>query len=141
MPIYFLLSIEGVPFRRGFEPNTQNPTPKGAPFYIASSLGNNHRGVRERNISGFPESAIETCQLYQWVSLPRDASFRTDPRHGCPGEVAGLKHKKKRTMKTTRTQKLLAAALVGALALTTTHAQTAPKMKITTGILDRRSEG
>jgi hypothetical protein len=31
-----LLSIEGVPFCRGFEPNTQNPTPKGAPFYIAS---------------------------------------------------------------------------------------------------------
>src|ERR1700691_1550284 len=28
MPIYFLLSIQGVPFCRGFEPNTQNPTPK-----------------------------------------------------------------------------------------------------------------
>src|SRR5580693_358077 len=37
IPIYFLLSIEGVPFCGGFEPNTQNPTPKGAPFYIASS--------------------------------------------------------------------------------------------------------
>src|SRR6202140_3675771 len=37
IPIYFLLSIEGVPFCRGFEPNTQNPTPKWAPFYIASS--------------------------------------------------------------------------------------------------------
>src|SRR5579864_7073261 len=37
MPIYFLLSIEGVPFCRGFEPNTQNPTPKGAPFYIVSA--------------------------------------------------------------------------------------------------------
>src|SRR6202162_5546085 len=36
MPIYFLLSIEGVPFWRGFELTTQNPTPKGAPFYIAS---------------------------------------------------------------------------------------------------------
>src|SRR5882672_11013337 len=40
MPIYFLLSIEGVPFCRdcGKHPN---PTPKGAPFYIASdtSLG------------------------------------------------------------------------------------------------------
>jgi hypothetical protein len=32
-----VLSIEGVPFCRGFEPNTQNPTPKGAPFYIASA--------------------------------------------------------------------------------------------------------
>src|SRR5580698_9671013 len=36
MPIYFRLSIEGAPFCSGFEPNTQNPTPKGAPFYIAS---------------------------------------------------------------------------------------------------------
>jgi len=31
-----LLSIEGAPFCSGFEPDTQNPTPKGAPFYIAS---------------------------------------------------------------------------------------------------------
>jgi hypothetical protein len=44
-------------------------------------------------------------------------------------------------MKATHTQDFLAAALVGALALTTTHAQTAPKMKITTGMLDRRSGG
>jgi hypothetical protein len=28
--------MEGVPFCCGFEANTQNPTPKGAPFYIAS---------------------------------------------------------------------------------------------------------
>ena len=40
IPIYFLLSIEGVPFCRGFEPNTQNPTPKAAPFYIASAYRN-----------------------------------------------------------------------------------------------------
>src|SRR5208282_2263871 len=36
IPIYFTLSIEGAPFCCGFEANTQNPTPKGAPFYIAS---------------------------------------------------------------------------------------------------------
>src|SRR5580704_19250317 len=40
IPIYFLLSIEGVPFCGGFEPNTQNPTHKGAPFYIVSSSRN-----------------------------------------------------------------------------------------------------
>jgi hypothetical protein len=34
-PIYFTLSIEGV-LSGGIELNTQNPTPKGAPFYIAS---------------------------------------------------------------------------------------------------------
>jgi hypothetical protein len=44
-------------------------------------------------------------------------------------------------MKAAHTRNLLAAALVGALALTTTHAQTAPKRKITTGMLDRRSGG
>src|ERR1700733_3243290 len=36
IPIYFTLSIEGAPFCCGFDANTQNPTPKGAPFYIAS---------------------------------------------------------------------------------------------------------
>src|ERR1700693_278304 len=36
IPIYFLLSMQGAPFCCGFEPNTQNPTPKGVPFYIAS---------------------------------------------------------------------------------------------------------
>src|SRR5208337_35546 len=36
IPIYFTLSIEGAPFCSGFEPNTQNPTPRGAPFYIAA---------------------------------------------------------------------------------------------------------
>ena len=35
-PIYFTLSIEGV-LSGGVELNTQNPTPKGAPFYIASA--------------------------------------------------------------------------------------------------------
>src|SRR5713101_4828974 len=34
IPIYFLLSIEGVPFCRGCGKHP-NPTPKGAPFYIA----------------------------------------------------------------------------------------------------------
>src|ERR1700675_2738811 len=36
MPIYLVLVIKGCSFLEGFEPNTQNPTPKGAPFYIAS---------------------------------------------------------------------------------------------------------
>src|SRR6201984_3810401 len=35
MPIYLVLVIKGVLSGR-VEPNTQNPTPKGAPFYIAS---------------------------------------------------------------------------------------------------------
>src|SRR5450755_5036638 len=35
IPIYFLLSIEGVPFCGGCGKHP-NPTPKGAPFYIAS---------------------------------------------------------------------------------------------------------
>jgi hypothetical protein len=47
-----------------------------------------------------------------------------------------MKHSEQRIMSGTRTQNLLAAALVGALALTTTYAQTAPKTKITTGTLD-----
>src|SRR5260370_19890271 len=34
IPIYFLLSIEGVPFCRGCGKHP-NPTPKGASFYIA----------------------------------------------------------------------------------------------------------
>src|ERR1700745_3841980 len=34
MPIYLVLVIKGVLSGR-VEPNTQNPTPKGAPFYIA----------------------------------------------------------------------------------------------------------
>ena len=47
-----------------------------------------------------------------------------------------MKHNEQRTMRATRTQNILAAAFVGALALTTTHAQTAPKAKITAGTLD-----
>src|ERR1700740_172953 len=35
IPIYLVLVIKGVLSGR-VEPNTQNPTPKGAPFYIAS---------------------------------------------------------------------------------------------------------
>jgi hypothetical protein len=35
--IYLVLVIKGCFFLEGFEPNTQNPTPKGAPFYIASA--------------------------------------------------------------------------------------------------------
>src|ERR1700683_3721341 len=46
IPIYFLLSIEGAPFCSGFEPNTQNPTPKGAPFYIASVNANGFQWYR-----------------------------------------------------------------------------------------------
>src|ERR1700757_2900440 len=39
IPIYLmLLVIKGVLSGR-VEPNTQNPTPKGAPFYIASAIG------------------------------------------------------------------------------------------------------
>jgi hypothetical protein len=36
IPIYFTLSIEGAPFCCGFEAEHSKPTPKGAPFYIAS---------------------------------------------------------------------------------------------------------
>src|SRR5271154_1793531 len=36
MPIYFLLSIEGAPFCCGFGAEHSKPTPRGAPFYIAS---------------------------------------------------------------------------------------------------------
>jgi len=51
-------------------------------------------------------------------------------------EVPAVNHSEQETMRATRTQNLLAAALLGAMALTTTHAQTAPKTKITTGTLD-----
>src|ERR1700676_5009696 len=36
MPIYLVPVIKGRSFLEGFEPNTQNLTPKGRPFYIAS---------------------------------------------------------------------------------------------------------
>jgi hypothetical protein len=38
IPIYFLLSMEGVPFCRGIEPNTQNPTQKGRPLILRRLL-------------------------------------------------------------------------------------------------------
>src|SRR6266436_4472923 len=51
IPIYLVLVIKGVLSGR-VEPNTQNPTPKGAPFYIA--WGNRR--------SGRPDSATDfTC--------------------------------------------------------------------------------
>src|ERR1035437_9112378 len=36
IPIYLVPVIKGCSFLEGFEPNTQNLTPKGRPFYIAS---------------------------------------------------------------------------------------------------------
>jgi hypothetical protein len=36
MPIYLVPVIKECSFLEGFEPNTQNLTPKGRPFYIAS---------------------------------------------------------------------------------------------------------
>src|SRR5580658_4074020 len=36
IPIYFSLSMEGAPFCWGFEAEHSKPTPRGAPFYIAS---------------------------------------------------------------------------------------------------------
>src|ERR1700693_4385961 len=38
MPIYLVPVIKGCSFLEGFEPNTQNLTPKGRPFYIASGI-------------------------------------------------------------------------------------------------------
>jgi hypothetical protein len=66
-----LLSIEGAPFCSGFEPDTQNPTPKGAPFYIASDyrtsavLGLYLSGLRvnqalERNRDEFETLVLST---------------------------------------------------------------------------------
>src|SRR6202008_4114927 len=54
-PIYLmLLVIKGVLSGR-VEPNTQNPTPKGAPFYIAS-------GRRRRAVRRWPPSAAQTAR-------------------------------------------------------------------------------
>jgi hypothetical protein len=102
-------------------------------------LENNHQSIRERNISVLSESPIKTCHLYQWVSLPRDGSFVPDPRHYGLGEVSAIKYSEHRIVKAPRLQNLFASALVGAPALVTTHAQTAPKTKITTEIHDRKS--
>ena len=97
------------------------------------------RCVRERNHSVLSESPIETCHLYQWGFVSTKWYFGTDPRHNCRGEVAAIKFREQRTMKPTLPQDHLSAAPIGTPALTTAHAQTPPRTKITTKIRDRKS--
>src|SRR5271163_2899774 len=71
MPIYLVLVIKGCSFLEGFEPNTQNPTPKGAPFYIASGGLNGST----QHSDGIPLIAKTKARITRQGSISRNTTL------------------------------------------------------------------
>src|SRR6188472_3484787 len=83
MPIYLVLLIKGVLSGR-VEPNTQNPTPKVAPFYIASGGFNGSTQHSSRTRLALKTKAKSLARVRSAGTLPWLGFDRGQPNRALP---------------------------------------------------------